>query len=51
VFLGFAQMLPPTWRAKDVVGNHGHLWGHRPLCGSAGGRAHCTKSGERSTAR
>ena len=31
MLLGFAQALPPTWRAKDVVGNHGHLWGHEPI--------------------
>jgi hypothetical protein len=31
MLLGFTQAQPPTWRAKDVVGNHGHLWGHQPL--------------------
>ena len=29
--LGFAQATSPTWRSKDVVGGHDHLWGHEPL--------------------
>ena len=29
MLLGFAQVLPPTWHAKDVMGKHVHLCGHR----------------------
>ena len=44
-------MTPPTWRTKDVVGNHGHLWDQRPLASSTGGRHVAQKAEERGAAR
>ena len=42
---------PPTWHAKDVARNHGHLWDQGYLAGSVGGWHVAQRAEERGTAR